>query len=199
MLRAALTRAFYDPARDARRHPNIRVHPTAILLGSARFDFRLGTPNPVRIGRESMVGCNFTFESAGGEIEVGERCFINGGTSLIARTGIYLGNDVMVGWGCTLLDHNAHSLRVGSRLEDMAIQRHNHAKNLPLESGKEWADVASRPIHVEDQAWIGFGAVILAGVTVGRGAVVGACSVVREDVQAGSVVMGNPARAVTRP
>lgn len=51
-------------------------------------------------------------------------------------------------------------------------------------------------IHLQDDVWIGAGAVILPGVTVGEGAIVGAGSVVTKNVEAHSVVAGNPARVI---
>ena len=54
----------------------------------------------------------------------------------------------------------------------------------------------SNEIHIDDDAWIGAGAIILPGVTVGAGAIVGAGSVVTKDVKARSVVAGNPARII---
>jgi acetyltransferase-like isoleucine patch superfamily enzyme len=57
---------------------------------------------------------------------------------------------------------------------------------------------AGAPIILEDGAWIGAGAIILPGVTVGTRAVVGAGSVVVKDVPAGSIVAGNPARVLRR-
>lgn len=53
-------------------------------------------------------------------------------------------------------------------------------------------------IRIEDDAWIGAGAIILPGVTVHEGAVVGAGSVVTKDVPARSIVAGNPARIIRR-
>jgi len=50
-----------------------------------------------------------------------------------------------------------------------------------------------RPVVVEDDAWIGIGAIILKGVRIGAGARIGAGSVVTSDVPAGGVVQGNPA------
>jgi acetyltransferase-like isoleucine patch superfamily enzyme len=52
------------------------------------------------------------------------------------------------------------------------------------------------PIHIDDYAWIGCRAIILGGVTIGRGAVVGAGSVVTKDVPPHTMVAGNPARPV---
>ena len=50
------------------------------------------------------------------------------------------------------------------------------------------------PVTIEDRVWIGGGAILLPGVTIGREAVVGAGSVVTRDVPAGARVAGNPAR-----
>ncbi|MCB1226102.1 MAG: hypothetical protein KDK99_09860, partial [Verrucomicrobiales bacterium] len=57
----------------------------------------------------------------------------------------------------------------------------------------QWPALA-RPIVVEDYAWIATNAIILPGVTIGRGAVVAAGAVVSRDVPAGAVAMGNPAQ-----
>ena len=52
------------------------------------------------------------------------------------------------------------------------------------------------PITIEDKVWIGFGVNILKGVTIGEGAVIGACSVVTKDIPPYAVAVGNPARVV---
>lgn len=60
-------------------------------------------------------------------------------------------------------------------------------------------DAGSRgAVVVEDEAWIGYGATILSGVRIGKGAVVGARAVVTGDVPPYSIVAGNPARVVRR-
>lgn len=64
-----------------------------------------------------------------------------------------------------------------------------HDSNWPL---------VAKPIIIEDYAWIATGAVILPGVTVGRGAVVGAFAVVSKSVPENGIVVGNPARVVSR-
>lgn len=58
--------------------------------------------------------------------------------------------------------------------------------------GAEWATA----IHIGNDVWIGGGAIILAGVTVGDGSTVGAGAVVTKDVPPRSVVVGNPAKVV---
>ncbi|MES0123192.1 hypothetical protein NKL05_13970 [Mesorhizobium sp. C420B] len=51
-------------------------------------------------------------------------------------------------------------------------------------------------IHVEDDVWIGFGATVLSGIRIGKGAVVGAAAVVTKDVPPYAIVVGNPATRV---
>lgn len=54
------------------------------------------------------------------------------------------------------------------------------------------------PIVIEDDVFVGLGAIVLGGTTIGEGSIVGAGSVLRQSVPAGSVVMGNPAKVITR-
>ena len=57
-------------------------------------------------------------------------------------------------------------------------------------------DLDEKPVCIEDDAWIGAGSIILRGVTIGKAAIVGAGSVVTQDVPPYTVVVGNPARVV---
>lgn len=52
------------------------------------------------------------------------------------------------------------------------------------------------PIIIEDEVWIGFGVIILSGVRVGKGAIIGAGSVVTKDIPAYAIVGGNPAKII---
>ncbi|WP_199317535.1 hypothetical protein [Aphanizomenon flos-aquae] len=72
----------------------------------------------------------------------------------------------------------------------MTILTGNHELHTPDFAGK------LLPIKIEDYAWIATKAIILQGVTIGRGAVVGAGAVVREDVPPLGIVIGNPASLV---
>ena len=53
-----------------------------------------------------------------------------------------------------------------------------------------------KPTVIEDDAWVGFGAIIMAGVKIGRGAIVGAGSVVTKDIPAYEIYAGVPARKI---
>jgi acetyltransferase-like isoleucine patch superfamily enzyme len=61
----------------------------------------------------------------------------------------------------------------------------------------EWRNISAE-IIIDDYAWIGTGAIILPGVHIGRGAVVGAGAVVSKSVAAGAIVVGNPAKPISK-
>ena len=74
--------------------------------------------------------------------------------------------------------------------EDVRLLTGSHALESPH------FDLVTKPIRIEDNAWIATGAIILPGVTIGEGAVVAAGAVVSKDVEAWTVVGGNPAKFV---
>jgi acetyltransferase-like isoleucine patch superfamily enzyme len=82
------------------------------------------------------------------------------------------------------------SIRIGSRVclnDGVQLLTASHDIRDP-----QWPSVA-KPICIEDYAWIATNAMILPGITIGRGAVVGAGAVVSRDVPANAVATGNPA------
>ena len=162
------------------------------------ISFRNPYDNKITIGDDCMLSCNFIFESSKGEIEIGDRVFINGGTNIISRYKIKFGNDITVAWGCTFYDHNSHSLDWKERRNDMVQQFKDFKESGDFIKNKNWNGVKTRPITIEDKVWIGFDCTILNGVTIGEGAIVGAKSVVREDVEPWTIVAGNPARVIKK-
>ena len=105
---------------------------------------------------------------------------------------IFLGERVFLNFGCVLLD--VCRIEIGDRTQigpGVQIYAADHPRDAAtrmrgLECGK--------PVVIGRDVWIGGGALIMPGVTVGDDAVIGAGSVVTRDVAAGVTVMGNPAR-----
>jgi maltose O-acetyltransferase len=110
----------------------------------------------------------------GRQIFVGARTFVNFGLVALDVSPIAIGDDVQIGPNVQLLTPT-HPLEAEAR----------RAK---------WE--AGRPITVSSNVWLGGGAVILPGITIGEDSVVGAGSVVTRDVPAGTLVAGNPARVI---
>jgi maltose O-acetyltransferase len=95
---------------------------------------------------------------------------------------------------CVILDCN--EVRIGNHVMiGPNVQLYTAAHDLRAEPRNRGIEVA-KPITIEDNVWIGGGAIVLPGVRIGRNAVVGAGAVVSRDVPANTVVAGNPARVI---
>lgn len=138
------------------------------------------------IGNKSWVDCSIVFEKIGANISIGSNTFISGVTISCANR-IIIGNNVQIAWGVVILDHNSHSLNYLDRRNDLS-DRYNHQKN--------WNNIAISEVVISDDAWIGLNSIILKGVRIGRGAIVGAGSVVTKNVPDMTIVAGNPARVI---
>jgi acetyltransferase-like isoleucine patch superfamily enzyme len=138
------------------------------------------------IGSNSMIDGSLIFEREGASIQIGERVFI-GGAALISAERITVGDDVLISWGCTVVDHNSHAISWRHRSNDVMDW---------VKGEKDWANVKRKPVEIHSKAWIGFNAIILKGVTIGEGAIIGAGSVVTKDVPPYTIVAGNPAKVI---
>ena len=188
----------YDMQRDIHRRPYlVKIGENSMFMDSARIDCRIDTGKQrISIGDDCVLGCTFVFESDQGFVSIGDRSFIGGGTQLISRSKIEIGNDVTIAWGCCIYDHDSHSLDWHARIEDLRCLREDlRASRDPLAS-KDWSVVRTKPIRICDKAWVGMNTIILKGVTVGEGAVVAAGAVVTKDVPPWTVAAGNPACVV---
>jgi galactoside O-acetyltransferase len=172
---------------DSRFLPNFAINKNR-LTGSQN--------HKVVIGNKCLLGVSIFLETPEAKVTIGDRVYM-GNSSIITKTSITLGNDIMVAWGVTFYDHDSHSLDYRNRnidiqqtFSDYLNEKGNYLKN------KRWDIVNSKPIKIEDHAWIGAEAMILKGVTIGEGAIVGARSVVTKDVPPFCVVAGNPAKIV---
>jgi maltose O-acetyltransferase len=111
--------------------------------------------------------CDYGFN-----IRVGEGVFLNFNCVILDVVEVVIGDKTQIGPGVQILTAD-HPRTPAER-----------------ESGLEFG----RPIRIGRNVWIGGGAILLPGVTVGDDAVIGAGSVVTRDVPAGATVVGNPAR-----
>ncbi len=123
---------------------------------------------------------------------VGEHCFIEGGVHVDLGCQITFGRGVYVNAHCVFLDA-AEIIIEDEVLIGPAVQIYtvNHSQ---VGSERAAGMMQASPIYIKKRAWIGGGAILLPGVTIGEGAIVAAGSVVTKNVQAGTTVMGNPAR-----
>lgn len=117
---------------------------------------------------------------------------------LLRWCGVRIGQQVYIADGLMIVEELGGNelISIGDRVSiapRVILVTSSHPNNSLI---RPVAPVASGPVTLEADAWIGAGAIILPGVTVGRGAVVGALSVVGSNVEPLHVVAGQPARTI---
>lgn len=188
---------FYIKRKLAKLSQFFKIDINSILLPS--FNIRLDCPDNTKkyliVGYDSIIGGKFIFESAKGVIRIGNHTYI-GNSTFISRSSIIIRNNVTIAWGCTIYDHDSHSLDFKLRQKDIDDELLSIRAGKNFIANKDWSCVNTKPIIIEDNAWIGMNCIILKGVTIGEGAIVGAGSVVTKDVPAWTLVAGNPAKII---
>ena len=167
---------------------------TNLFLNRVSIRNKVENKKYLKIGNNSQIEGFIIFETNTGSIEIGSRTYI-GDSKLISIENITIGDDVLISWGCTIVDNNAHSLISSERLKDVYDWKRGVDEN-KIGLYKDWTLVERKPIVIKDKAWIGFNSIILKGVTIGEGAIVAAGSVVTKDVPDYTIVGGNPAKHI---
>jgi acetyltransferase-like isoleucine patch superfamily enzyme len=151
------------------RHP---LPASVVVLGHPEI---YGTGNIV-IGSDVLFYPHVYLETQGeGIITIGNDAVVSSGTHIVSRSSVMIGQGSMIGESTSIRDAN-HTRMVGKSLRS--------------------SDDRSMPIVIGKEVWIGRGAAVLKGVTIGDYATVGANAVVSRDVPCHTVVAGVPARAI---
>lgn len=142
----------------------------------------LGNPRVLNWGGEIVLGEKVIIDSVtaraelvcnpGARLEIGDRTYINYGTSISAHQLVKIGKYCRIGTYCNIADNDFHGI------EDR--------NTLP----------PSAPVILEDNVWLGAKVIVLRGVTIGHDAVIGAGSVVTRDIPPRSVAVGMPAKVI---
>ena len=148
----------------------------------------------IQIGENTVILGELFLFAHGGKIEIGKNCYIGEKTRIRSANSIKIGNEVMISDDVNIYDTDAHSLNYILRQKEfMEVVILNNL----IKDAKD-VDIQSAPVVIEDHVWIGFNVGILKGFTIGKGAIIGAGSVVTKDVEPFTVVAGNPAKIIKR-
>ncbi len=154
----------------------------ALVKRHAQLVFRLNHTMPMTEEYDNLVREIFPSMGEGSRImtpltavrphmvNIGKRVIIMNGCLMMSAGGITIEDDAQIAANVQLISNN-HDL-------------------------KERMVITCKPVHICRRVWIGAGATILPGVTIGENSVVGAGSVVTHDVEPNTIVAGNPARVI---
>jgi acetyltransferase-like isoleucine patch superfamily enzyme len=136
--------------------------------------------------------------SVGRNVQIGKNFHVGLATNITSAKRLTIGNDIYIGKFCTITGSGAIgdgvliANRVGIGVEHPRAFR----DAWPISKGAAFMEKAEGQIDIGCDVWIGFGSVLLSGVSIGRGAVVSAGSVVMDNVAPYDIVRGNPAKRV---
>ena len=136
------------------------------------------------IGKGSHIDIDFHCE-CGKHIFIGDRSIVNMNCTFLDNNRIEIGNDVLIAPNVQIYTAT-HSTNVEERM----VQNWTE--------GQEVCRTYALPVKIEDGVWIGGGAIILPGVTIGRNSVIGAGSVVTRSIPANCIAVGNPCRVIKK-
>lgn len=164
------------------RHNRVEIGNNLIISG--RIYCVAGKTGNIKIGNNVRINSGIRynpiggdskailFADEGGSISIGDNVGMSN-CAIVSKTSISIGNGVMIGGGVKIYDSDFHWVS--------PVQRKTE------KGGKK------KPVVIKDDTFIGAHSIILKGVTIGRGVVIGAGSVVTRDISDFEVWAGNPA------
>jgi acetyltransferase-like isoleucine patch superfamily enzyme len=122
------------------------------------------------IEQNSLINC------VGGNVKLGERFFMNRNSVIVSSCSITIGNDVLIANGVSIYDHDHTTIDPN------------------ITYGKQ--GYVEAPVVIGDNVWVGCHSVILKGVTIGKGSVIAAGSVVTKSIPEREIWGGIPAKFI---
>lgn len=162
---------------------------TAKVLGDGKILNPKQDGAAISVGQMTVLRGELFVFPHGGKIDIGKWVFLGANSRIWSSAHVTIGDRVLISHDVNIHDTNGHPLDAVARFQqtqDIFLRGH------PLDI----KTISAAPVSIGNDVWIGFGATILKGVTVGEGAIIAAKSVVTKDVPAWTIVAGNPARPI---
>lgn len=160
----------------------------AVLHSTATVNNIRNQRNAIRVGDNTHLKGELLTFAHGGEISIGEYCYLGEQSRIWSAARISIGDRVLIAHNVNIFDSLTHPLN--------PRERHRHYRDILTSGHPDNIDLGEAAVRIDDDVWIGCLSIVLRGVTIGEGAIVGAGSVVSQDVPPFTIVAGNPARVV---
>jgi len=172
-------------AKRILRLPTCICENGVVIHHMARIRNCVGPNSAIRVGAFSHVKGELLTFGHGGEIDIGQYFFIGEQARIWSGRRIAIGDRVLISHNVNIFDSLTHP--IGARA------RHHQFKAIITTGQPRQIDLAEAPVIIQDDVLIGCYSIILRGITIGNGAIIGAGSVVMQDVPSHVIAAGNPA------
>jgi acetyltransferase-like isoleucine patch superfamily enzyme len=191
MLAAILATRGWRDARRIRRIWRLfvtrsQVEPGVRLSLAARL-VNLDDRDKVTIRSKAIVR-GILLNDRGGRIDVGPGVYIGDGVIISAAAEVVIGAYTMLAHGVQVFDNNTHPID--------AAERVRHLRMIVGDESPRPVSIGKAAVCIGQRCWIGMNSLVLKGVTIGDEAIIGAGSVVVNDIPKAVVAVGNPARVI---
>jgi acetyltransferase-like isoleucine patch superfamily enzyme len=158
-------------------HNSVHFGPN-IFIGDRVVIYQHADGGSVELGkRVHIYGETFIQTGTGGSLNIGDNSHIHPRCQFSAyKASIHIGSGVLIAPNCAFYPYN-HGIASGELIKDQPLQ-------------------SKGDIIVGDDAWLGFGVIVLDGVRIGKGAAIGAGSVVTNNIPDEAIAVGKPASVV---
>lgn len=163
------------------RHPKkIEIGDNVIFDDYTVLDAKGENNNGIKIGDNVLIGRNTTLSCKGGDIEIGDYSNIGPNNILISESSLKMGKYVFTSGQIYMIAGGNHSFE---------------RRDIPI-----WLQpsVSKGGILLEDDIWIGASATILDGVRIGKGAIIGAATLVHKRIRPYTINVGVPAQLIKK-
>lgn len=170
--------------------PNIKLSENVYIDTSYGFSaFHSQIPEAMTLGKGSGCYDRATFiTGVNGSLSIGEFNILNG-TTFICNKNITVGSHCMFAWGSVITDSWI------TENDFLPTKRRNILESASLDPNR-MIITAFDAVTIEDNVWVGFDAIVMPGVTIGKGSIIGSKSLITENVSPYSVIVGNPAKVI---
>lgn len=150
-----------------------------------------GNPAKITVGTSCWIKGFLLVYKNKGAISIGNDTFIGPDSKIWSASRISIGSRVLISHNVNIHDNNSHPL--------IAADRHQHFKYIfSRDERHESVEFEAADIIIEDDVWIGFNATILKGVRIGKGAIIGANTVISKDVPPYAVVVNDSKTVIVK-
>lgn len=145
----------------------------------------------ITLGINTHIRAELLIFPYGGEIKIGNNCYIGENSRIWSAQSIIIGNGVLIAHNVNIIDTNSHELNSLEREQSfIKMTRNGHPKYQP--------NVDSAKVIIEDRVWINFNVVVSKGIHIGEGAIIAPNTVVSQNVPAYCLFAGVPGQVIKK-